>query len=44
MKWIGIAIIGLEIIFFVLVIVALIYLIIKRIEDKRNETFEKRDN
>jgi len=28
----------------VAVIVALIYLIVKRIEDKSQETFEKRDN
>jgi len=37
-------IIGIQILIFIAVVIALIYLIIKRIADKKNETFEKRDN
>jgi len=37
-------IVMIEGIILVAVIVALIYLIVKRIEDKSQETFEKRDN
>jgi len=35
---------GLQILILVAVIIALIYLIFKRIEDKKKETFEQRDN
>lgn len=37
-------ILSLEFFFWVFVVLALIYLIGKRMEDKENETFEDRDN
>lgn len=37
-------IIGLEVLFAIFALIALIYFIIKRVEDKDKETFEKRKN
>jgi len=39
-----IIILGMEILIFVLIFALLIYFIVKRIEDKKNENFENRDN
>jgi len=44
MIMISLLILGLQLLILVSVIIALIYLIIKRIEDKKKETFEQRDN
>ncbi len=44
MVGIGIGIIMIEVFIFLGVIAALVYLIVKRIEDRGNETFEHRDN
>ncbi|MFK7770589.1 MAG: hypothetical protein AB8H03_16255 [Saprospiraceae bacterium] len=44
MEFIVSFILSLEFLFGVFVIIALIYLLGKRIEDKENETFEDRDN
>jgi len=37
-------IIGMQTLFVVAAIVGLVYVIVKRVEDKKNETFEQRDN
>lgn len=37
-------VIGLEVAFFIFCAIMLVVFIIKRIEDKKNETFEDRDN
>lgn len=44
MEFIVSFILSLEFLFWVFIVLALIYLIGKRIEDKENETFEDRDN
>jgi uncharacterized membrane protein YhaH (DUF805 family) len=44
MKYFTFVLIGLPILFYGLIIVALIYLIVKRLKDKDKEDFEKRDN
>lgn len=44
MKLVAVFVIAFEVLIFLGVISALIYLIIKRIKDKRQETFERRDN
>jgi len=44
MIMISLLILGLQLLILVSVIIALIYLIAKRIDNKKNETFEQRDN
>jgi len=44
MKVLGLGIIMIEGLIFFIVIALLIYLIVRRIDDKGKETFEKRDN
>ncbi len=44
MEFIVSFLLSLEFLFWVFIVLALIYLIGKRMEDKENETFEDRDN
>lgn len=44
MKVVGMGILFFEGIVFLTVIALLIYLVVRRIEDKKNETFEQRNN
>jgi hypothetical protein len=44
MDWVVALIFAAQGLFGTLMLVAIVYLIFKRIKDKKNETFEKRDN